>query len=448
MNLLGTLLNLFLRFGYAAVFLGVMLENVGIPLPGETILLAAGLFASQGQFRLWMVILFATVGAVLGDNAGYLLGRKVARPFLARRGRFLLLTPARLQAIEAFFQRHGDKTIFFARFISGLRVVAALFAGLSGMRWWAFAFYNAAGALVWATAMGCLGFFFGASWALLEKWVGRGGLFALGVAALAFLLHTLLRNAQVLRGSLTALPKILRRRQVVLLLANLTALALFSKLIEDVREGETTGFDRFLLMALHPHSGSPWNGLALVGSALGSAPLIILVVTVLGWVLLQRGARREAVALLAAAGIAEAVTLVLLYTVHRSHPSLWEVIVHLHRYSFPSGHALVATATYGMAAYLLGNLRPAPTRATYLGAGLLVLAIGASRVALGANWPTDVLGGFAGGLLILWAVIYWYEGDRAAVLRGAALSSGRGPAPAKVPGAVSQGDAGKPSNSS
>jgi len=442
MNLLGTLLNLFLRFGYAAVFLGVMAENVGIPLPGETMLLAAGLFASQGHFRLWMVILFAAVGAILGDNAGYLLGQKVARPFLARRGRFLVLTPARLQAIEGFFHRHGDKTIFFARFISGLRLVAALFAGLSGMPWRTFASYNAAGAVVWATAMGCLGFFFGASWTLLEKWVGRGGLFALGVAALALLLHILLRNAQALRESLAALPKVLRRRQVVLLLANLTALALFSKLIEDVIMGETTSLDRHFLVALHPHSGSVWNALALVGSALGSAPVIILVVTILGWILLQREARREAVALMGAAGIAEAVTLILVYTVRRVHPSLWEVLVSLHRYSFPSGHALVSTAAYGMAAYLMGYLFPPLKRSVQLGAGLVILATGVSRVAIGANWPTDVLGGFAGGLLILWAVIYWYEGDRAAVLKNTSLFSGRGSAQGKLPGVSSQEGAG------
>jgi membrane protein DedA with SNARE-associated domain len=440
MNLLGTLLHLFLRFGYAAVFLGVMLENVGIPLPGETILLAAGLFASQGQFRLWLVILVAAVGAVLGDNAGYLLGRKVARPYLARRGRFLLLTPARLQAIEAFFERHGDKTIFFARFVSGLRVVAALFAGLSGMRWRIFAFYNAAGALVWATAMGCLGYFFGASWTLLEKWVGRGGLVALGAVALAVLLHALLRNARVLRTSLAILPKTLRRRQIILLLANLTALALFSKVIEDVSAGETTRFDHYLLVALHPHAGSVWNPLSLVGSALGSAPAVILVVTILGWVLLRQGARREAAALLAAFGLAEAVTLGLLYTVRRAHPALWEVIVHLHRYSFPSGHALVSTATYGMAAYLVGRLSPSLRQWVSPGAGLLILAIGMSRVALGANWPTDVLGGFAGGLLILWAVIYWYEEFRMAILKSTALFCGRASAPAKGPRSSSQGE--------
>jgi len=96
MNLLGAVLNLFLRYGYVAVFLGVMAENAGIPLPGETILLAAGFFASQGHFSLAAVILLAAVGAMVGDNVGYLLGEKVARPFLIRRGRFLVLTPARL----------------------------------------------------------------------------------------------------------------------------------------------------------------------------------------------------------------------------------------------------------------------------------------------------------------------------------------------------------------
>lgn len=440
-NLLGTLLHLFIRFGYAVVFLGVMAENVGIPIPGETILLAAGLFASEGHFRLWMVILFAAVGAMAGDNLGYLLGEKVARPFLARRGRFLLLTPARLQAVETFFRRYGDRTILFARFISGIRVVAALFAGLSGMRWRTFVLYNTAGALLWATAMGLLGFFFGASWSLLEKWIGRGGLFALGVVALAVLLLALLRHARALRMSLAALlPKALGRREVVLLFANLTALALFSKLIEDVMNGEATHFDRWLLLALHPHAGSIMNVLYVVGSALGSAPMVLLVAAVLVWTLLRSGARREATALLIAIGIAEVVAFGLLYTVRRAHPALWEVLVHLHRYSFPSAHALVATAAYGMASYLTGRLRPGLKRATHIGAGLLILFIGVSRIGLGANWPTDVLGGFAGGLLILWLTIYWFEGNYSVVLQGLALLSRRGPEEKTAPKAGSQAD--------
>jgi membrane protein DedA with SNARE-associated domain/membrane-associated phospholipid phosphatase len=434
MNLLGKVLGLFLRFGYPVVFLGVMTESAGIPLPGETILLAAGFFASEGHFHLGWVILLAALGAILGDNLGYFLGARLARPFLARRGRFLLLTPPRLEAMEAFFARHGDKTILFARFISGLRVVAAIFAGLSRMRWRVFASYNAAGAFLWASSVGLLGFFFGQSWDLLEKWVGLGGLIALGVVAMALLLVTLLRHARALRTSVAALlPKALGRREGIVLLANLTALALFSKVIEDVVSGEATRFDRVFLAALHRLSGPLLNTLFLGGSALGSAPAIFLVVATLTWVCLRRGARREAQALVAATGMAEAVTLLLLYTVRRAHPNLWEILVHLHRYSFPSGHALVATAAYGMAAYLSGRLWPTFKRPAHVGAGLLILAIGLSRIALGANWPTDVLGGFAGGLLVLWATIYWYEGHHRVMLETFALmarrEAGQGPAP-------------------
>ncbi len=434
MNLLEALLQLFLRFGYVAVFLGVMAENAGIPLPGETILLAAGFFASQGHFSLGLVVLLATAGAILGDNLGYLLGEKVARPFLTRRGRFLLLTPPRLRAAEAFFERHGDKTILFARFVSGLRVVAALFAGLSGMRWRMFAIYNAAGAFRWAVAMSLLGFFFGASWHLLEKWVGVGGLLALSVGGLALLLTVMLHHTRTLRRAVAAvLPRALGRREGVILLANLTALSLFSKVIEDVVTGESSRFDRVLLHLLHVPSDSILTVLAQVGSALGSLPAVLLLVAGGTWLLAKRGARREALGLLAAAGTAEAVTLILLYTVQRTHPSLWDVLVHLNHYSFPSGHALVATATYGMAAYLTGRLWPAWERPSQVGASLLVLAIGISRVALGANWPTDVLGGFAGGLLILWALIYWYEGNYTVILDGLALlgrrEAGQNPGP-------------------
>ncbi|HWT79014.1 MAG TPA: bifunctional DedA family/phosphatase PAP2 family protein, partial [Candidatus Methylomirabilis sp.] len=352
----------------------------------------------------------------------YLLGKKVARPFISRHGRFLLLSPTRLQAIEAFFARHGNKTILFARFISGIRVVAALFAGLSGMRWRIFALYNVAGALLWATAMGLLGFFFGQSWSLLEKWVGLGGLIALGAVAFALLLLTLLHHARALRASLTAfIPRALGRREAVVLLANLTFLALFSKAIEDVVSGEATRFDRVLLAAIHDLSGPLMNTFFRWGSALGSAPVIILAVAVLVLLWLRRGARREAQALLAATGIAEGVTWILLYTVRRAHPDMWEVLVYLHRYSFPSGHTLVATAAYGMAAYLLGELRPAFRHPAQWGAAVLIGVIGISRIGLGANWPTDVLAGFAGGFLILWATLYWYEGNYSVVLQGLAL---------------------------
>ena len=186
--MLDTLFTYFARYGYFVVFFGVMLENAGVPVPGETILLAAGFFAAQGHFHLWMVIAVAAFGAMLGDNAGYAVGHRVGRAALERYGRYILLTRKRLRKLDKFFARHGDKTILFARFVTGVRVFAALFAGAARMPWRKFVVYNMAGAILWAVAITLLGFFFGQSWELLHRWIGRVGL----IVGLAVLLVVLL----------------------------------------------------------------------------------------------------------------------------------------------------------------------------------------------------------------------------------------------------------------
>jgi membrane protein DedA with SNARE-associated domain len=178
--MLTTLLSYFQQYGYWVVFFGVMLENAGIPVPGETILLAAGFFAALGHFHLGIVMAVACMGAVLGDNAGYFIGRRLGRAALLRYGRYAGLTPKRLAMFESFFEKHGDKTILVARFITGLRVFAALLAGAAHMRWPRFALYNFLGAVLWSIAITLAGYFFGHSWHLLERWVG-----GIGAAALA-----------------------------------------------------------------------------------------------------------------------------------------------------------------------------------------------------------------------------------------------------------------------
>jgi membrane protein DedA with SNARE-associated domain len=200
MELLQTISTTFVRYGYLAVFAGVMLENAGIPMPGETILLAAGFFAFAGHFSLPVVIGAGVLGAVLGDNLGYFVGRRVGRPFVERYGRYVLLSPPRLAALGTFFVRHGAKTILIARFISGLRVFAACFAGMSYMPWCTFFIYNAAGAMLWAVTITLLGYFFGQSWGLLERWMGRLGVLGIAVVVIGLLFLTLLRHARRLRG--------------------------------------------------------------------------------------------------------------------------------------------------------------------------------------------------------------------------------------------------------
>jgi membrane protein DedA with SNARE-associated domain len=167
-----------LAYGYWAVFFGVMLENAGLPVPGETILLVGGYFASAhpDQFNLIRVMATAATGAVIGDNIGFAIGHHYGRPLLLRIGRFFFLTPKRIEHMENYFERHGNKTILVARFITGLRVFAALLAGASRkMPWRVFLVYNLAGAVLWAVVITILGYVFGQSLPLLVKWVGRSG---------------------------------------------------------------------------------------------------------------------------------------------------------------------------------------------------------------------------------------------------------------------------------
>jgi len=167
-----------LAYGYWAVFFGVMLENAGLPVPGETILLVGGYFAASrpDQFNLIRVTVTAAVGAVIGDNIGFAIGHHYGRGFLLRIGRFFFLTPKRFEHMENYFASHGNKTILVARFITGLRVFAALLAGASRkMPWRVFLFYNLAGAIIWSVVITLLGYLFGQSLPLLVKWVGRTG---------------------------------------------------------------------------------------------------------------------------------------------------------------------------------------------------------------------------------------------------------------------------------
>jgi membrane protein DedA with SNARE-associated domain len=165
-----------LVYGYWAVFFGVMLENAGVPVPGETILLIAGYYASIGEFNIALVMIIAASGAVVGDNIGFAIGHHYGRGVLLRVGRFFFLTPKRLAHMENYFESHGNKTILVARFITGLRVFAALLAGASRkMPWRVFVLYNMAGAILWSVVITTLGYLFGASLPLLVKWVGRSG---------------------------------------------------------------------------------------------------------------------------------------------------------------------------------------------------------------------------------------------------------------------------------
>jgi membrane protein DedA with SNARE-associated domain len=190
------LVDLFARYGYLVVFAGVFLENAGLPVPGETALLAGAALAKFGRLSLFWVIVTAICAAILGDNLGFLIGRKAGRGLAERHGSKIGLTRARLAQFDRFFDRHGAKTVFIARFVTGLRVFCAFLAGSSELEWRTFLFYNAMGAIVWSITIGAAGYLLAYSWDTLEKWIGRTGLIALAAIGLVAVLTVVRRRSR------------------------------------------------------------------------------------------------------------------------------------------------------------------------------------------------------------------------------------------------------------
>jgi membrane protein DedA with SNARE-associated domain len=158
----GELTGLIASYGSWVVAVGIGLESMGVPLPGETLLVSAALYAgSTGRLSIVGVVIAAAAGAILGDNLGFWIGRDVGYRWLLRRGSLLHLSPGRLKIGQYLFRRHGGKVVFFGRFVAILRALAAFLAGINCMPWRRFLFFNAAGGVLWAAAYGFGAYAFG-----------------------------------------------------------------------------------------------------------------------------------------------------------------------------------------------------------------------------------------------------------------------------------------------
>ena len=424
------LLSLIEHYGYLVVFFGVMLESTGVPLPGETILLAAGVLVQRGHLDLGDAIVFGILGAVIGDQIGYWVGREGGRPFILRWGRYAFITPEKLARVEAFFVRHGGKAVFLARFFSGFRVLGALVAGMSRMPWRYFILYNALGGATWATAVVLVGYLVGGSLVLVERWMGRATLVLAALIAVAVGFYLAYRWVANNRARLVAYgeavlayPPVARLRErfdrqlrwlsrrltpgqylgmhlTVGLAAAAGCLWLFGGLAEDLLTNDPlVRFDQATAAYLHSLATPPLTTFFLIVTAFGSVVAIgllgVIVAAVLAW-------RRQWLYLgtwVAAVGGSVVLDRLLKELFARPRPYFEHPLLLETSYSFPSGHAMESFVVYGMLAYFAElTLESWRARtAIVFGAALLVLLIGFSRMYLGVHYFSDVVAGYAAG---------------------------------------------------
>ncbi|CAN5909344.1 DedA family protein [soil metagenome] len=177
------------QYGYFAVALLVTIEGFGVPLPGETAVVVAAAFAARGSLNIVGVVISTTIGTILGGSGGYWIGRVGGRSLLERYGHLLRMDEKRLARTEAYFDRHGAKTVFFARFVALLRIFGSLMAGVAHMPFPTFTAVNAFGGLLWAVTFSAVGYLFGKNLSRLDGYLGEVGIALSVLVVLGYLVY-------------------------------------------------------------------------------------------------------------------------------------------------------------------------------------------------------------------------------------------------------------------
>ncbi len=417
---------------YYILFLISFLESTaftGIIVPGETLVVIAGFMAHQGYIGLLPLLIWVGAGTILSYPCGYLLGRYLGADYYRRHRRILFLRERHFDRVYQVFARHGGKTIIFSRLFGFLRALAPFAAGMAQMPFGRFLAFSLAGGVVWTLVFVLLGYFLGESWALAEKWMGRAGLFllflALAVAFFLWLYRRLVKEqdrifaffrewGDTLRGRFPALFRFIEERlspRAVLglhltlgFLLTAALAAVFAILAANlVPDRPLEELDRIILQYVLVFRHAWVDAFMLTLTGLGSAPFFSLASLVVGAFLLGRKRYDYLVTFLSALVGGSALVFIFKQAIGRVRPDVTTLIGPAYEFSFPSGHAMMSILFYGMAVYFA--VRESRSWrlgvSLFLAAGFLVTLIGLSRIYLHAQYFSDVLAGFTGGLLWL-----------------------------------------------
>jgi membrane protein DedA with SNARE-associated domain/membrane-associated phospholipid phosphatase len=423
------------KWTYVLVGVFAFLETgafIGLIAPGETVVLAGGVIAGQGEISLVPLIGVVWGCAVLGDSTSFFIGRRLGRPFLERHGPKLKITPERLNQVEEYFDRHGGKTILIGRFIGLVRALAPFIAGSSGFAYRRFIPYSVVGTGLWATLFCVLGAVF---WKSFDRVAGVAGhvlaAFAAVVAVTVGIVWVVrrLRDPEVRRRIGVWLDRQERRRGIgrpvaaarvagravgrplarlmgpeplelvtVLAVAGVGAYACALNAFEVSHDSGPTLLDQRALDLAERLQMSLLVDVAKVVTTFGSFPSVVLLVVITGVLLASNGRRTEPIALVAGLVLLYVAVQVMKAGFDRPRPP--GGLVATQGEAFPSGHAAYSTAWVAAAVAWWSYLGLAGRATLVLAAIAFSAAIGLSRVYLQVHWLSDVAAGWGLGATI------------------------------------------------
>lgn len=434
-DLIEVVFSLLDQYGYAIISIMILLECAGLPLPGETMLLAGSAYASTGHLNIYLVILTASISAAVGDAGGYWVGRKFGRRILGSKNRFFIHISTRLQKVESFYKRFGDPVVFFGRFVTILRMYVALFAGIGKMPYYKFALYNVSGGILWATTFGIIGFIFGKNLSFVEKLSNELG-WVVAAAILFFFFFLVLRRYIIKRVNFERigkpfdkpvqkilsfiqknqfLPKLRRsltyKQYLGLHLATgliiaIIGMTFFHVIAESVIfQNHIVNIDMKIACTVENWHTPFATAFFVSVTDLGTWGVFITVV-ILSYLFIKQKLWYHLFIWLTASLGADFIDIVIKEIIKRPRPPLPH-LVHVWGYSFPSGHATVSMVTYGMLAYFsILNTKGWSTRISVIFSALIVICfIGFSRIYLEVHYFSDIIGGYTAGMIWLGACI-------------------------------------------
>jgi membrane protein DedA with SNARE-associated domain/membrane-associated phospholipid phosphatase len=428
-KILATILPQLTHWGYYLIILITFLETsafLGLLVPGESVVVMAGLLAARGVLELGDVIWAASLGAIMGDTVGYFVGHRFGEGFFLKYGHYFLFKKEYLDEAKGFFDKHGGKTVFLGRFMAWLRAFAPVVAGISKMPYQRFLLFNVAGGIAWATIFSLLGYFVGNSWGIIQVYLGRIGILAFIGGGVTLYLYLLFSKKRRLIGEkfdwismkvsyhMPRVWEFLRDRfraggwyglnLTIALVFFMLALFSFGEIVEDLIDEETLFYLDFRIQGLAKGIISPVATRSMVTIAnFGGIYITVITIMIIFVYFLCKRDWWRLFTLFLAVGLGEILLVLLKLFFHRPRPV--HQLAMAHGYSFPSGHAFAATIVYGFLIYVTWrSIKDRAIRLTISALSiLLIVLVGISRIYLNVHWLTDVLGGYAAGLT--WLVL-------------------------------------------
>ncbi|TSA12801.1 MAG: phosphatase PAP2 family protein [Deltaproteobacteria bacterium] len=422
-KIIGFLLPHLNHWGYYVLLLVTFLETsafLGFLVPGESMIVIAGLLASRGVLELGDVIWVASLGAIMGDTVGYLIGSRFGEGALLRYGKYFFLKKEHLDDAKRFFAKHGGKTVFFGRFMAWLRAFAPVVAGITGMHYPKFLLFNVAGGIAWAAIFSLLGYLVGNSWDIIKIYLGRLGIFAFIIGVIVVYIYFLFtKKRRLIREKASWIDRRLSGQMpktwefvkarfsasrwyglnlTLGIVLFVIALLSFGEIIEDLIDRETLFYLDFRIQRLVERIITPQVTRFMVDiTNVGGVYLALLVTCAIAFYLLYKRYWWELFSAFLVIGGGETILTLLKLLFHRPRPA--EQLITAHGYSFPNGHAFSAVIVYGFLVYVTWKfIRSEAIRFIIFFASIfLTVFVGISRVYLNVHWLTDVLGGYTSG---------------------------------------------------